>query len=127
MPELQRVRAFRGERDREVERRAVTDRALDPDLAPVHLHDLLNDREAQASPGNGLRGAAANAPETLEHVADLVLRDADAGIGDADKRETPVDAAGERHRAAVGRVLDRVVEDRKSTRLNSSHRTISYA
>src|SRR5207249_9631397 len=56
MPELQRIRAFGGERDGEVERRAVTDRALHPDLAPVHLHDLLNDRPAEASPGNRLRG-----------------------------------------------------------------------
>src|SRR5207245_10481345 len=53
MPELlQGLGALGGQRDREVERRAVADRALHPDLASVHLHDLLNDREAQASPGN---------------------------------------------------------------------------
>src|SRR5438093_6863010 len=110
MPELQGFDAFRGERDREVERRAMPDRALHPDLAAVHLHDLLNDRETKASPGNRLRGAAADASETLEHVAYLVLRDADAGVGDADQREAAVDPARERHRATIGRVLDRVVD-----------------
>src|SRR2546430_628140 len=83
MPELQRFDAFRGERDREVERRAVPDGALHPDLASVHLHDLLNDREAKASPGNRLRGAAADAPEALEHMRDLVLRDTDSRVADA--------------------------------------------
>src|SRR5438876_10240197 len=52
MPELQRVRALRRQWDREVEGRAVADRALHPDLASVHLHDLLNDREPEASPGD---------------------------------------------------------------------------
>src|SRR3712207_7572796 len=34
---------------------------------------------------------------------------------------------GDRHRRVVGRVAQRVLEDRKSTRLNSSHANISYA
>src|SRR5438309_2515419 len=93
MPELQCIRVFRGERDREVEGRAVADGAFHPDLAPVHLHDLLNDREAEASPGDRLRGAAADAAETLEHVADLLLRDSDPGVRDADQREVALDTA----------------------------------
>src|SRR5260370_36851279 len=110
MAELQRGRAFGRERDREMERRAVTDGAFHPDLASVHLHDLLNDREAEASPGYRLRGAAAHSPEALEDVADLVRRDAETGVRDADQRVTALDAAGQRDRAAFGRVLDRVVD-----------------
>src|SRR5437588_10696347 len=93
MPELQGFGDLSDQGDGEVERRTVPDRALHPDLAPVHLHDLLNDREAEASPGNRLRGAAADSPEALEHVSDLVLRDADAGVGDADQGEASVRAA----------------------------------
>src|SRR5438093_9252171 len=102
MPELQRIRAFGGERDGEVERRAVTDRALHPDLAPVHLHDLLNDRQAEASPGNRLRGAAADPTKAFEDVPDLVLRDADAGVGDADQDVASVGAAGQGDGPALG-------------------------
>src|SRR3989442_15183255 len=67
MPELQGPGAFRGQGDREMEGRAVPDRAFHPDLAPVHLHDLLNDREAEASPGNRLLRPASATAETLEH------------------------------------------------------------
>src|SRR5207249_8571273 len=102
MPELQCVRAFGRERDREVEGRAVTDGAFHPDLAPVHLHDLLNDREAEASPGNRLRGAAAYPTEAFEDVPDLVLRDADAGVGDADQDVASVGAAGQGDGPALG-------------------------
>src|SRR5579864_9063878 len=111
MAELQRGRAFGRERDREVERGAVTDGAFDPDLASVHLHDLLNDREAEASPRYRLRGAAAYAPEALEDVADLLRRDAEPGVGDADQGVPALDTAGQRDRAPFGRVLDRVVDE----------------
>src|SRR5947199_6657744 len=109
MPELQCVRAFRRERDREVEGRAVADGAFHPDLAPVHLHDLLNDREAEASPGNRLRGAAADPPETFEDVTDLVLGDADTGVRDADQDKASLGPAGKGDGPALRRVLDRVV------------------
>src|SRR5437660_11067747 len=101
MPELQGPGAFRGQGNREMEGRAVPDRAFDPDLAPVNLHDQLNDREAEASPGNRLRGTAADPAEALEHVADLVLRDADAGVGDAHQRELPLDPARTRDRPTL--------------------------
>src|SRR5207247_6929598 len=111
MPELQGVRAFGRERDREVEGRAVTDGAFHPDLAPVHLHDLPNDREAEASPGNRLRGTAAYPTEAFEDVPDLVLGDADAGVGHADQDVASVGAAGQDDSSALGRVLHRVVDD----------------
>src|SRR5438128_2603123 len=110
MPELQGPGAFRGQGNREMEGRAVPDRAFHPDLAPVHLHDLPNDREAEAGPGNRLRGTAADTAETLEHVTDLVLWDADAGVGDAHQGELPLDPARKRDRPTLGRVLDRVVD-----------------
>src|SRR5437773_8550671 len=102
MPELQGPGAFRGQGDREMEGRAVPDRAFHPDLAPVHLHDLLNDREAEASPGNRLRGTAAYPTEAFEDVPDLVLRDADAGVGDADQDVASVGAAGQGDGPALG-------------------------
>src|SRR5690242_13511283 len=102
MAELQRGRAFGRERDREMERRTMPDGALHPDLASVHLHDLLNDREAEASPGYGLSGATAHAPEALEDVADLLCRDADPGVGDAYQRVPSLHAAGQRDRPAFG-------------------------
>src|SRR4029077_14628267 len=115
MAKLQRGRAFGSEGDREVERGAVTDGAFDPDLASVHLHDLLNDREAEASPRYRLRGAAAHAPEALEDVADLLRRDADPGVGDADQGVPALDAAGGSDRAGfgpgLGRAADQVVDD----------------
>src|SRR5438445_8033643 len=110
MPELQGSGAFRGQGYREMGGRAVPDRAFHPDLAPVHLHDLLNDREAEAGPGNRLRGTAADTAETLKHVADLVLWDADAGVGDAHQGELPLDPARKRDRPTLRRVLDRVVD-----------------
>src|SRR5437868_9804542 len=76
MPELGgRCHRFGRERDREVECGSVAERAFDPDLATVHLHDLLNDREAEASPSDRLGGSAADAAEALENMADLVRRD----------------------------------------------------
>src|SRR5438309_297013 len=110
MPELQGFGVLSDQGDGEVERRTVPHRALHPDLAPVHLHDLLNDREAKASPGNRLRGAAADAAETLENVADLVLRDADPRVRDADQREIALDTARQGDGSPLGRVLDRIVD-----------------
>src|SRR6266851_489722 len=61
MPELHRRRdRLRRQWDGEVECGPVADRALDPDLAAVHLHDLLNDRQPKPSPGDRLRRAAAH-------------------------------------------------------------------
>src|SRR6266852_3066650 len=111
MAALQRRRLLRCQRDGEVERRTVTDSALDPDLAAMHLDDLLNDREAQAGPGYRLGGAAADPPEAFEDMLDLVRRDAQPGVGDADERKTAVGAGRQRHRPAIGRVLDRIVDE----------------
>src|SRR6202011_1714968 len=76
MPALQWRDVLRRQRESEMKRRTMPDRALNPDLSPMHLHDLLNDREAQASPRNRLRRPAPDPPEAFEHVPDLVRRDA---------------------------------------------------
>src|SRR2546427_1087377 len=102
-------RVLRCQWDGEVECRTVTDRALDPDLAPVHLDDLLNDREAQPGPRDRLGGAAPHPPEPLENVADLVRWDTKAGVGDADERKPTFRAGRQGHDPAVGRVLGSVV------------------
>src|SRR6476646_3143667 len=94
MTSLQWRDVLRRQREGEVKRRTVPDRALDPDLAPMHLHDLLNDREAQASPRNRLGGAAADPAEALEDMRDLVRRYAHAGVGHADQRKTAFGPAG---------------------------------
>src|SRR5260221_9117894 len=111
MPALQWRDVLSRQRKCEVKRRPVPDRALNPDLSPMHLHDLLNDREAQASPRNRLRGSASDAAEALEDVADIVGGDANARVGDADQRELTLGAAGQRDRPAVWRVLDRAVDE----------------
>src|SRR5204862_3217859 len=102
MPELHRGRdRLQGQRDGEVERRPVSDGAFDPDLAAVHLHDLLNDRQPEPSPGDRLGRAAAHAAEALEDVHDLVRRDAEPGVGHGDQGVTALGAAGYRHRAPL--------------------------
>src|SRR5438094_6963225 len=51
----------------------------------------------------------------------------DAAVGDQPLERQPADFAAYRVEAGDHDGVGRVVEDRKSTRLNSSHRTISYA
>src|SRR5260370_1561051 len=94
MAALYRRRVLRCKWNREMERRTMTNRAFDPDLAAMHLNDLLNDREAQPGPGDGLGGAAPDPPESLEDMFDLVCRDAQAGIGHADHRKSALGARG---------------------------------
>src|SRR2546428_7614895 len=87
----------------------MTDRAFDPDLAAMHLNDLLNDREAQAGPGYRLGGSASDPPEALKDVLDLVRGDAQAGVGHADERKSAVCTGRRGHGPADRRVLDDVV------------------
>src|SRR5699024_12284613 len=72
--------------------------------------DVLEDRRARGERREGLRGIP---PQSLRVAVDEVRA-----------RE----ARGERalHRAELHRVGARLEEDRKSTRLNSSHVSISY-
>src|SRR5260370_6985351 len=83
----------------------MTDRAFDPDLAAVHLNDLLNDREAQAGPGYRLGGAASDPPEALEDMLDLVRGDAEAGVRHADECKPAVRAGRNGHIPPLRRLL----------------------
>src|SRR5260370_36642748 len=93
-----------------MDRRPVPNRAFDPDLAAMHLNDLLNDREAQAGPGYRLGRAASDPPEALEDMLDLVRGDAQAGVGHADECKPAVRTGRKGHSPAVRRVLDRVLD-----------------
>src|SRR5260370_8037365 len=110
MAALYRRRVLRCQWNREMERRTMTNRAFDPDLAAMHLNDLLNDREAQAGPGYRLGRAASDPPEALEDMLDLVRGDAQAGVGHADECKPAVRTGRKGHSPAVRRVLDRVVD-----------------
>src|SRR5262245_59898933 len=68
-------------RDRECERRALSELALDPDLAAVQLDELPRQRAAEAGTFHLLVGCP-NLPELLEHRLLILRRDADAGVGD---------------------------------------------
>src|SRR5438445_8423878 len=98
MAALQWRRGLRCQGDGEMKRRTLTDRALDPDLATMHLDGLLNDREAQTGPGYRLGRATSHPSESLEHVGDLIGRDAKTGVGDADQHEGAVRARRQGHR-----------------------------
>src|SRR5258708_11380158 len=110
MAALYRRRVLRCQWNREMERRTMTNRAFDPDLAAMHLNDLLNDREAQPGPGDGLGGAAPDPPEPLEDMLDLVCRYAQACIGHADQCKSAVCPGRSGHGPAVRRGLDCVVD-----------------
>src|SRR5450759_1082778 len=71
----------RHRRKRERERRSVSFPALDPDLSAVALDDLLRDVKAEAEAAIVCRRDLPAAVEALEHLHQLVDRDADAMIG----------------------------------------------
>src|SRR5215216_7456935 len=59
---------------------AHADLALHGDVAAVHLDDLPADGEPQAAPPGRARAILVHPVEPLEELAQLFLRDADAGI-----------------------------------------------
>src|SRR5262245_58370736 len=80
-------------RDRERERGADTDLALDPDLAAVQLNELPTQGEPQ--PGALLlRGAGSNLTKLLEDRLLVLQRDADPDVADRD-----LDRPVHRHRS----------------------------
>ena len=66
---------------------------FDPDAAAMHLNDLLGDGEAEAGTSFSFRVGAVDLVELLEDPRPLVLRNAGAGVHDADG-EAPVDGIG---------------------------------
>jgi hypothetical protein len=76
------------ERQQEEELGALPDRARDADLAPHRLDEALADRQPEAGAAEAPRRRLVGLREGGEDRPDLVGRDADAGVADAD-REAP--------------------------------------
>ena len=91
------------EAGREVEGAALADRALDPDPAAHHLHQLRGDGQAQAGAAVLARGGGVGLGEGLEDQPLLFGRDADAGVAHLEMQKWRVRecASGERPPASV--------------------------
>src|SRR5262245_15550267 len=97
----------RPRRDRDGERRALADLAVDGDAAAVELHELAH--EGEPDPGPFVRPSfrPAHAMEALEDVRELVVRDPDARVPDREPdlpvllRERDRDATLERELEGV--------------------------
>src|SRR5437016_12125951 len=74
---------FRPQRNRKEERAALADLAFDPYTAVVHLHEFFGDAESEPRSPELARHRRVDLTELCEHVLQLFLRDADAGIRDA--------------------------------------------
>src|SRR5690349_17066210 len=92
--------------ERELEVRAATDLAVDGDRPAMRLDDALGDREAEARAPALL---LAPLPVSVEHVRELLGRDARALIDDAEHDAAVALGEGQRDRRAL-RVLDRVAD-----------------
>src|SRR5262245_32350976 len=100
-------------RDRELygDRRARTFDALDGKLAAVQLDDRFRKRQAQS---HALVAGIVSRPLAMEGTNDQVeisLRYANARVADNDVEHRSGAFAGDRHRAAGKRELDRIMDD----------------
>src|SRR5436190_24261932 len=73
-------------RQLDAERRAATLLASNRDPAAVRLDDPLRDRETQAGSRDACGAGARGPEEGGEHVREIALRDADAGVGHLELR-----------------------------------------
>src|SRR5438445_4251793 len=122
-----------------MEGRSFAHRRVHPDAATVHFDNLLGNGEAKTSTAFGLRIRVIDLMELFEDSRPLLLRDARASVHHTD-REVSVDSfSGHADLTSISEldcIADEieqhlrkpllVAEDRKSTRLNSSHANISY-
>src|SRR6185295_7088897 len=96
----------------ELERRPLAELARDVELAAVALHDVLDDRKAEAGPARFARAAALDAIETLGQARQVRARDAGPGVAHRDLAAAVVgDAPLDVDAAALGRVADRVADE----------------
>ena len=101
-----------GTRDRERERGALADFGLDFDVAAVEFDELARDVEAEPRPLLAAGGARAGLGVLVEDVGEVVGRDADAVVGDADADPARrLGARVELDAAASGRELQRVRDE----------------
>ena len=82
------------------ERGALALDGPDPDLAAVRGGDVLDDREAQAGAAGRAVASGVDAVEALEDAVELVGRDADALVGDADVDDVVARRAPRRPRSS---------------------------
>src|SRR5205814_5605128 len=86
---------------------------------PRHLHSFPTRRSSDLHPRHSVGGRRAQSRPRHDRGASPHLRGIAPGAADR--------GAGARSRQIQGRALSRPRQDRKSTRLNSSHLGISYA
>src|SRR5258708_26160200 len=97
--------------------------------------DRFDDGESEPGSAAGAGAGLVGAIKAFEHVGQSVSRNAEAVIGDFENRADSVAANTDLDHATYRCVFDGVIDevhdyllqDRKSTRLNSSHQIISYA
>ena len=102
-------------RQREVERRPLSQRGLHPDRAPHHLHELLADRQPQPGPSELSGGRGVHLGELVENRLLVCLGDSDPGVGDRylDERFSSVALQAfhvDEHVAPLGE-LDRIARE----------------
>src|SRR5262249_27376332 len=84
---------------------APAELALDLDRAAHHCRKALADREAEP---DAARGVVTRLEELLEDVAEILLRDPVARVGNSDRHLVAVGHRGYRDRATLVRMPDRV-------------------
>src|SRR6266480_5661593 len=90
--------------------RSAPRRGLDTDPGVVRIGNPAGDREAEPRPVR-LPPGRISAVEALEHVGELLGRDADAGVRYDHRRPAVLDGHVETHMTPGGRELDGIVED----------------
>src|SRR5512147_773379 len=96
---------FPCKRQRERERRAAAELALDADVAAVELDELARDREPEAGPFDLLRRGA-HLPEFLEHRPLVLGSDPDARVLDRHFGAAVDEASDDVDPPALGRELE---------------------
>src|SRR5690348_9368808 len=96
-----------GQGDREVERRPLVLPALRPDAAAVQLHELLADGEPKPGAAGATDHRIVELLERLEQPGQVVLTDADPGVGDAHPDDIRLGHHADEHPALACK-LDRV-------------------
>ena len=105
---LRQVRLAGGDPD--LEDRASAFAALDTNVAAMELHELVDEREADAAALVGARPGALDAVEALEEAWQLGRRDADAGVPHRRARSASPSARSEHPDLPFERELERVRE-----------------
>src|SRR2546426_489705 len=97
-------------RQRERERRAATDLALDPQPAAVELDEAPRQRQPESGALALARVVGPDLTELLEDRVVVVGRDANAGVADGDLDRPVGEMGGDADASALGGELDRVRE-----------------